>query len=143
MFVFNIELTLWEKVRVGWFERIALKHVFYHMWNRWLVQVRCMKQGTQSWCTGTTLRDGMRRELRGVVQDGGIHVHPWLIHVNVWQKPLQYCKVISLLLKLNKLFFLKKHPIWYSVCGSRLCTSRRAQENPISAPHKHIKLRNW
>ena len=20
----------------------------------------------------------------------------WLIHVNVWQKPLQYCKVISL-----------------------------------------------
>ena len=29
----------------------------------------------------------------------GIHVHPWLIHVNVWQKPLQYCKVISLQLK--------------------------------------------
>ena len=28
------------------------------------------------------------------------HVHPWLmIHVNVWQKPLQYCKVISLQLK--------------------------------------------
>ena len=26
----------------------------------------------------------------------GIHVYPWLIHVNVWQKPLQYCKVISL-----------------------------------------------
>ena len=24
------------------------------------------------------------------------HVYPWLIHVNVWQKPLQYCKVISL-----------------------------------------------
>ena len=23
------------------------------------------------------------------------HVHPWLIHVVVWQKPLQYCKVIS------------------------------------------------
>ena len=26
----------------------------------------------------------------------GIHVYPWLIHVNVWWKPLQYCKVISL-----------------------------------------------
>ena len=25
----------------------------------------------------------------------GTHVHPWLIHVSVWQKPLQYCKVIS------------------------------------------------
>ena len=23
--------TLWEKVKVGWFERIALKHVYYHM----------------------------------------------------------------------------------------------------------------
>ena len=29
----------------------------------------------------------------------GTHVHPWLIHVNVWQKPPQYCKVISLQLK--------------------------------------------
>ena len=26
-------------------------------------------------------------------------VHPWLIQVNVWQKPLHYCKVISLQLK--------------------------------------------
>ena len=25
----------------------------------------------------------------------GTHVHPWLIHVNVRQKPLQYCKVIQ------------------------------------------------
>ena len=34
------------------------------------------------------------------VQDGGTHVYPWLIHVNVWQKLPQYCKVISLQLKL-------------------------------------------
>ena len=32
----------------------------------------------------------------------GIHVTPWLIHVNVWQKPLQYCKIISLQLKKKK-----------------------------------------
>ena len=32
------------------------------------------------------------------VQDMGKHVHPWLIYVDVWQKP-QYCKVISLQLK--------------------------------------------
>ena len=32
----------------------------------------------------------------------GTHVNPWLIHVDVWQKPLQYCKVISLqLIKIN------------------------------------------
>ena len=38
----------------------------------------------------------------------GIHVTPWLIHVNVWQKPLQYCKVISLqLIKINE---EKKYP---------------------------------
>ena len=33
----------------------------------------------------------------------GIHVNPWLIHVSVWQKPLQHCKVISLqLIKIHE-----------------------------------------
>ena len=32
----------------------------------------------------------------------GTHVNPWLIHINVWQKPLQNCKEISLqLIKIN------------------------------------------
>ena len=57
-----------------------------------------MRQGAQGWCTGMTLRDGMGREVRGG-SGWGTHVHPWLIHVNVWQKPPQYCKVISLELK--------------------------------------------
>ena len=40
-------------------------------------------------------------------QEGGLgwgtKVNPWLIHVNVCQKPLQYCKVISLqLIKINE-----------------------------------------
>ena len=26
----------------------------------------------------------------------GTDVQPWLIHVNIWQKTLQYCKVINL-----------------------------------------------
>ena len=51
--------------------------------------------GAQGWCTGITLRDGMGREWEGG-SGWGTHVHPWLIHVNVWQKPPQYCKVISL-----------------------------------------------
>ena len=40
-------------------------------------------------------------------------VNPWLIHVNVWQKALQYCKVISLqLIKINeKKTDIKKHCI--------------------------------
>ena len=33
----------------------------------------------------------------------GTRVNPWLIHVNIWQKPLQYCTVISLqLIKINE-----------------------------------------
>ena len=32
-------------------------------------------------------------------QDGGTHVLPWLAHVDVWQKPPQYYKVIILQLK--------------------------------------------
>ena len=32
----------------------------------------------------------------------GTHVNPWLIHVNVWEKPLHYFKVISVqLIKIN------------------------------------------
>ena len=47
--------------------------------------------------------DGVGRD----VQDRGPHVHLWLIHVNVWQKPPQYCKVTNLQLKKKKrAFFL-------------------------------------
>ena len=42
----------------------------------------------RGWCTGKTQRDGMGREL-GEGIGTGTHVNPWLIHVNVWQKPLQ------------------------------------------------------
>ena len=31
------------------------------------------------------------------------YVHLWLIHVDVWQKPNQYCKAIILQLKINEL----------------------------------------
>ena len=52
-----------------------------------------MRQGAQGWCTGMTLGDGMGREVGGGFWMG-IHVSLWLIHVDVWQKPLGYCKVI-------------------------------------------------
>ena len=42
----------------------------------------------------------------------GTHVNPWLIHVNIWQKPLQYCKVIHLqLIKINEKNREKKRKI--------------------------------
>ena len=32
----------------------------------------------------------------------------WLIHIDIWQKPTQYCKAIILQLKINKFFKNKK-----------------------------------
>ena len=57
-----------------------------------------MRQGAQDWCTGMTLGMGWGGRREGGSR-WGTHVHLWLIHVDVWQKPLQYCKVISLQLK--------------------------------------------
>ena len=55
---------------------------------------RVLRAGTLGWPWG--MGWGGRWE-RG--SGWGTYVHPWLIHVNLWQKPPQYCKVISLQLK--------------------------------------------
>ena len=52
-----------------------------------------MRQGAQGRCTGMTPRDGMGREVGEGWSGWGTKVNPQLIHVNVWQKPPQYCKV--------------------------------------------------
>ena len=44
---------------------VPLKHVYYHMWSGSPVQVRCMRQGAQGWCTAISLRDRMQREVVG------------------------------------------------------------------------------
>ena len=93
--------NLWENASVGCFERTASKHVYYQGWNRSPAQVGCMRQ---------VLGPGALGRPRGIGWGGrqeggsgwGTHVNPWLIHVNLWQKPLQCCKVISLqLIKIN------------------------------------------
>ena len=61
----------------------------------------------QGWCTGKTRGIGWRGRWEGG-SGWGTHVNPWLIHVNIWQKPLQYCKVISLQLINGKKNKLKK-----------------------------------
>ena len=98
--------TLWEKVRVGCSERTALKQVYYQGWNRSPAQVECMRQVLRAGALGRPRRMGWGGRWEGG-SGWGIHVTPWLIHVNVWQKPLQYYKVISLqLIKINE----KKDP---------------------------------
>ena len=93
--------TLWEKARVGWSERTASKHVYYQGWNRSPVQVGCMRQVFRAGALGRPRGMGWGGRWEGG-SGWGTHVNPWLIHVSVWQKPLQYCKVISLqLIKIN------------------------------------------
>ena len=87
--------TLWEKARVGCFERTASKPVYYLGWNRSPAQVGCMRQVLGPGALGRPR--GIRWRGRWEGGSGwGVHVTPWLIHVNVWQNPLQHCKVISL-----------------------------------------------
>ena len=56
-----------------------------------------MRQGAQGWCTGTTLRDGMGREVEGV-QDGDTCIAV-ADSCQCMAKPIQYCNIISLQLK--------------------------------------------
>ena len=94
--------TLWEKARVGCFKRTTSKHVYYLGWNRPPAQVGCMRQVLRPGALGRPRGIGWRGRWEGGL-GWGIHVNPWLIRVNVWQKPLQYCKVIGLqLIKTNK-----------------------------------------
>ena len=57
-----------------------------------------MIQDAWGWCTGMTQRDGMGREVGGMVQDGE-HVYTCGGVMSMYGKPIQYCKVISLQLK--------------------------------------------
>ena len=84
-----------NKARVGCFERTASKHVYYLGWNRSPAQAGCMRQVLGPGALGRPRGIGWRGRWEGG-SGWGTHVSPWLIHVNVWQNPLQYCKGISL-----------------------------------------------
>ena len=98
---------LWEKARVGCSERIALKQVYYQGRNRPPAQVGCMRQLLRAGALGRPRGMGWGRRWEG--ESGwGAHVNPWLIHANIWQKPLQYFKVISLQLMRKKRMLLNQ-----------------------------------
>ena len=64
--------------------------------------VGCMKQVLRAGALGRPRGMGWWGRREGGL-GWGTHVSPWLIHVNVWQNPLQYGKVISLqLIKINE-----------------------------------------
>ena len=70
-------------------------------WNRSPAQVGCMRQVLRAGALGRPREMDWGGRWEGG-SGRGTHVNSWLIHVNVRQKPLQYCKVISLqLIKIN------------------------------------------
>ena len=72
--------ALWENVRVGWSEKIALKQVYYQGWNRSPAQAGGMRQVLGPGALGRPRGIGWRG--RWVGGSGwGIHVNPCLIHV--------------------------------------------------------------
>ena len=90
--VTNVKNSLLDSVG-GW-DDLREQH-----WNMYIImceidlQSRVLRAGALGWLWGM----GWGGRWEGG-SGWGTHVHPWLIHVNVWQKPRQYCKLINLLL---------------------------------------------
>ena len=119
--------TLWERERVGRFGRMALKHVYYHVWNESPVQVRCTILDAWGWCTGMTQRmvwGGRREEGSG----WGTHVYLWWIHFDIWQNQYNIVKFKikkkALILQCSAFFTVQlSHP--YMTTGKTIALTRR------------------
>ena len=71
---------------------MALKHVYYHIWNESPVQLRCMIQGDRGWCTGMTQREAMGRQVGGRFRMGNTCTL-MADSCQCMAKPILYCKV--------------------------------------------------
>ena len=76
-----------------------MKHVYYHVRNESPVYVRYRIQDAWGWCTGMIQRDDMGWEGGSGLET---HVHPWWIHVNVWQKQYSIVKQDKVKIKIKK-----------------------------------------
>ena len=62
-------------------------------------------------CMTKELKPGLHNNLEAWEWEGGkfkrkgTYVYLWLIHVDVWQKPIRYYKAIIVQLKINKFLF--------------------------------------
>ena len=71
------------------------------------MRVPCMKQGTQSQCSGTSQRDGMGREVAGI-EGRRVHLYTYgKFRLTYGKKPTQYCNFPPI--KINKYLFIKEN----------------------------------
>ena len=116
----DVQNRLWDSVGEGkggmiWEEHWNMYIIIYEIdhQSRFDAWDRVLRAGALGWPWGM----GWGGRWEGG-SGWGTHVYPWLIHVNVWQKPPEYCKVISLQLKLknkNKKNIKNKKPCQYLV----------------------------
>ena len=62
--------TLWEKVRVGCSERMALKQVYYSRVKQTTSPGWMHETSARAWCTGKTQRNLVEREVGGGIGMG-------------------------------------------------------------------------
>ena len=68
-----------------------------------------MTQGAQSQCSDSLRGMGWGGRWERVWRGRGHPVYLWLIHIDMGQKIIQYCKGIILQLKINKFIFKKTY----------------------------------
>ena len=132
--------TLWEKPRVGCFKRTAC---ILSIVKQITSPGGMHETSARAWCTGKTRggSSGIRRRGRWEGISGwGIHVTPWLIHVNVWHNPLKCCEVISL--QLIKIYEKKRKGYGTGNTSSIAASSPRKAQKPskctiLLSPHSH------
>ena len=76
---------------IWWAAVTILNDMISILKNELPVQVRCMIQDAQGWCTGMTQRDGMEREVGGGFRMGN-KCTPVVDSCWYMAKPIQYCK---------------------------------------------------
>ena len=83
--------TLWERTRVGWFGRMALKLILSYV-----KQIASPGLMHDTGCSGLVHWDDPEgwdwEEGRRGGSRWGTYVHPWWIHVNVWQNQYNIVK---------------------------------------------------
>ena len=112
--------TMTSEARVRWFERLALQHTRDHMQNRWPVQIWCMEQGTQSWCSGQPRGIGWGGRWEGASGWGVTCIPMANIMLMFGKQPSPYRKGIILQLRtINSLkqrhglrIQTNQHPTW-------------------------------